>query len=176
MPAKKSAKKKKGKPGDAPDPLKIKMSVHKVGKDGAEPLAFEVPPTFSLCKAKHLIDQHAAADLGMPRGSLVFANWTFMLMHPNFKKTSRQVRRVDPKLIYDASWLSKIGIGPDSFISLRPAPHDPNNRDLQVVWYINVPEIPAYREPLTPQQKAKKAFEKYKADKLNAGKKKKKKK
>ena len=30
----------------------------------------------------------------------------------------------------------------------------------QVVWYINVPEIPAYREPLTPQQKAKKAFEK----------------
>eukprot|EP00040_Diaphanoeca_grandis_P002036 m.20332 g.20332 ORF g.20332 m.20332 type:complete len:170 (-) comp12896_c0_seq1:82-591(-) len=166
-------KKKKGKKGDAPPGLKVKVHLHHIGPGGVDPIDVDVAPSCSLFAVKHILDKVASTHLKTVPGSLIFGSWHFRECVPSYMSPSRRVCHIDPNKIYDAAWISTLGVAPESCVSLH---RDPTNDTVTVEWYTNMPQISNFKEKPTPQELAKIAYEKSKIIRAEASKKKKKKK
>ena len=58
---------------------------------------------------------------------------------------------VDNRCIYDYNWLSRIGVGPKSFIHVQLLP---GGKRCSVKWFLDIEDIPDQRRKVTKEEKA----------------------
>mmetsp|Transcript_20339 Transcript_20339/g.52754 ORF Transcript_20339/g.52754 Transcript_20339/m.52754 type:complete len:171 (-) Transcript_20339:208-720(-) len=145
---------KKPKKGAAQVPDTLSLRVYRAataGEGPKEPVVCAIPPTSPLYTVKSLVDEHASAALGLPRGVIYFGTWSFKVTSPVYTKPDRKLRNLDARKVYDSMWISTLGAQGSSSIVLA---YDETCEQCSVVWYLDVPEIPNPRPPLTRAERA----------------------
>eukprot|EP00035_Acanthoeca_spectabilis_P019593 m.428923 g.428923 ORF g.428923 m.428923 type:complete len:171 (-) comp16912_c0_seq1:1733-2245(-) len=153
---------KKAKKGSAPvvETLSIVVYVKaSPGQPPIEPIVSTLPPTASLAKAKTLIDKAVCVEIGVPRGSVLFSSWKYIVTSPPYTKPTRQLSTLNTARVYDTMWVSTLGAAPSSSIVLE---YGSDRRIKTVVWYLDIPELPAPRSKLSPSERAAKDIAKHK--------------
>lgn len=147
--------KKKGPVG--PAIFKINLRRWHVGEHNVPPLlTFELHGNWSYSKARAFVDAKVAESaLEIPASSLLFGDWEVKQTYPSFKAKEREIRDMPKNLLYDFNWIANLAVAEESCILVHP-PADPTvwGSKYRVAWYTDIPDIPPFRKPPTPEELA----------------------